>query len=214
MEQGTRNLITAAAMTGLILIGGTSGAAERAVLTLGVHVSNQADTSEADLARAQAQTDRIFQNIGVRVVWSDVAVDPYDPRCEGFSLFVTLLSPEMGGQLLSQGGRENVLGSAASAAGRAFVHPGRISELGARTRTSAEELLGRVMAHEMGHLMLPEGHSHIGLMSAAMETDPTRTSARFTVAQARAIRELLQSKAGNPEEPAACGVIPSSGSPR
>jgi len=205
MEQGTRNLITAAAMTGLVLTGRTAGAADREVLTLLVHVSNQAGTSSEALARAQAQTDRIFQDIGVGIVWSDVAVEAYDPRCEGFSLFVTLLSPEMGGQLLSQGGRENVLGSAANAAGRAFVHPGRISELGARTRTNAEELLGRVIAHEMGHLMLPEGHSQIGLMSAAMETDPTRTSARFTVPQARAIRALLESKATQPRAVASCG---------
>jgi len=204
MEKGTRNLVMAAAMTGLTLTGRTSGAAERAVLPLVIHVSNQAGTSSADLALAQAQTDRIFKDVGVRILWSDVAVDGYDPRCGGFSLFVTLLSPEMGAQLLTQGGRENVLGSAAKAAGRAFVHPGRIRELGARTRTSAEELLGRVIAHEIGHLILPVGHSQIGIMSAEMETDPTRTSARFTVAEGRAIRDLLQSKTGNPGEEGAC----------
>jgi hypothetical protein len=205
MEKGTRNLRTAAAMVALVLAGGTSRAADREVLSLVVHVKNQAGISSADLARAQVQTGRIFEDIGVRIVWSDVAVESRDPRCEGFSLLVTLLSPEVGRQLLIQGGRKDVLSSAESPVGRAFIHPERVADLGARTRASAEELLGRVMAHELGHLMLPVGHSQIGIMSAGMETDPARTSGRFTVPQTRAIRALLQSKAGGRPERAACG---------
>lgn len=205
MAGGMRSIIAAAAMTVLVLTGGRSRAAERAVLTFVLHVSNQAGTASADRAQAQAQTDRIFKDIGVRIVWSDVGDRPYDPGCAGFNVLVTLLSADMVRQLSSQGLRENVLGSASYAAGRAFIHPGRISKLGARTRSNAGELIGRVIAHEIGHLMLPAGHSPTGIMAAGVDTDPASMSTRFTVPQSRAIRALLESKANTLEGRGTCG---------
>lgn len=94
--------------------------------------------------------------------------------------------------LTDQGMSEKALGAAFSTAGRASIFPGRIREHAANTPTTMGELMGRVMAHEIGHLFLPGGYSHSGIMSAGMETDPG-ASARFTLPQTRALRALLES---------------------
>jgi hypothetical protein len=54
-------------------------------------------------------------------------------------------------------------------------------------------LLGRTIAHEIGHLVLPEsGHSNIGIMSASPNVHPTSFQPTFTPPQGRAIRALLK----------------------
>lgn len=194
--------ITAASLT-LFLAGGTSTAARPPELTLTVHVSNQAGISAVILTRAKASTDRVFRAIGVRIVWSFPATQSYDPRCDGFSFVITLLSSELVQRLSSQGLRDDAIGSASSGAGRAFIYPERIRELEEPTRLNWGELLGRVIAHELGHLALPAGHSRIGIMTEGLDADPGM-SARFTDPQARSIRALLESKAAYPEALPGC----------
>jgi hypothetical protein len=206
MAKGLRNLIVAAAMTALVLTGGTSGAADREVLTIVLRVTDHAGTHSADLARAQAEIERIYEAIGVRVVWSDMKAGP-DPRvCEGFNLFVSLLSPLMVERLSSQGVEEKVLGSASNASGRAFIYSERVRARAARSRVDGRVLLGRVIAHEIGHLVLPGAdHSRAGIMTEGIDTDPTGLQARFMPWEARAIRALLESKAVTLEGRGTCG---------
>lgn len=194
MEHRARKFVVLAATAVLMLTGAAAKGAERQRLTLVVYVSDQADTDRRVLTEAQAQADRIFGDIGVRLAWRDVREGGYSPGCDGFSVFVTFLSPAMVHRLSSQGVSEAALGSAATAAGRASIHPARIADFASRTRGQAGLVMGRVIAHEIGHLLLPAGHSHYGIMTAGMHTDPS-ASARFTVPQTRAIRALLESKA-------------------
>lgn len=204
MEHRAGKFIVLAAMGALMLTGPPAKGAERPALAFVVYVSDQADTDRSLLDEAQVQADRIFRDIGVRLVWRDVEEGVYNPGCDRFSVFITLLSPAMVQRLSFQGLSEKALGSAASAAGRASIHPARIRDFAARSRSHAGEVMGRVMAHEIGHLLLPAGHAHYGIMAAGMETDPT-ASARFTVPQTRAIRALLASKAAAPAGDANCG---------
>ena len=177
---------------------GRVDAARFEVLTLVVHVNNQAGTATDVLHRAEAQTNRIFMEAGIRIAWQDLAPGPYDPRCEEFSILITLLAPDTVRRLSSEGLSETALGSAAEGTGRAAIYPQRILALGTRIHSSAGELLGRVIAHELGHLMLPAGHSPVGIMTAGLDANP-RTSGHFTTPQARAIRTFLQSRRMDPE---------------
>ena len=203
MKKGMRNIIVAAGMTASVLPGGTSRAADREALTIVVHVSDHAGIGSGGLARAKAQTRRVFDAAGVRVVWSDAREGPNARACEGLNLFVTLLSPQ---QLLEQGGRKSALGRAAPAESQAWIYPERVSLLAWRKSMDERVLLGLVIAHEVGHLVLPgSGHSPNGIMTAGIDTDPKGMRARFTNQETRAIRELLESKAGNPAEGTNCG---------
>ena len=174
--------------------------------TIVLRVTDHAGTDSSDLARAQAEIERIFDAIGVRVVWSDMKAGPGHRVCEGFNLFVSLLSPIMIEGLSGQGVKEKVLGSASNTSGRALIYAERVRARAARSRVDERVLLGRVIAHEVGHLLLPGAdHSRAGIMTEGIDTDPTGLKARFIPREARAIRALLESKASTLEGRGICG---------
>ena len=161
-------------------VGGTSKGADRQGLTIVLRVTDHESSESPDLARALAEIERIYDAIGVRVVWSDMKGGP-DPRvCEGFNLFVSLLSPAMIEGLSGQGVKEKVLGSASNTSGRALIYAERVRARAARSRVDERVLLGRVIAHEVGHLLLPGAdHSRAGIMTEGIDTDTTGLKARF-----------------------------------
>lgn len=198
-----RNIRLAAVLTGLALTGTTSGGADRATLTVVLHVTDLAATDSGDFARARTEAQRIFDDTGVRLVWVDIAQGPAARACDGLNLHVSFLSPYLVRQRTKQGGSETVLGSASPSAGHAFIYSERVSELAPRRRIDEGVLLGRVIAHEVGHLLLGgHDHSRTGLMTVGMETDPTGLQVLFTSRETRAIRARLESK---PQSPAECG---------
>lgn len=203
MEKGTRNTIVAAAMTALAMTGGTSRAADREAPTVVVHLADLAGVGSEGLARATAQADRVFEAAGIRVVWADAKEGPGARACEGLNVFVTLLSPR---QSSEQGGRESALGRATHAEGQAWIFPDRISLLAWRKSMDERALLGLVIAHEVGHLLLPgSDHSSNGIMTAGIDTDPRAVRARFTPQESAAIRARVESRVGSPEELGTCG---------
>ncbi|MBK5255733.1 MAG: hypothetical protein JJE39_06845 [Vicinamibacteria bacterium] len=203
MEKAIRNIIVAAAATALALTGGTSRAADRQAPTVVVHVADLAGVGSAGLARAMAQTMGVYKAAGVRLVWVEAGKGPGARACEGLNVFVTLLSPR---QLLEQGGRESALGRAARAERQAWIYPGRVSLLAWQKSMDERVLLGLVIAHEVGHLLLPgPGHSSDGIMTAGIDTDPRGVRARFTPREVQGIRARVESEAGNPEERTTCG---------
>lgn len=202
-----RNIKLAAVMTALVLTGGSSSAADRGMLTVVLHVTDLAGADQGDFARARAEAQRIFDDTGVRLLWVDIAEGPGSHACEGLNLFVSFLSPYLIQQRTKQGSGESVLGSASPSTGHSFIYSARVSELAPRRRIDEGVLLGRVVAHEVGHLLLGgRDHSRAGLMTVGMETDPTGLQVLFTSKETRAIRARLESKAVSPEERAECGT--------
>jgi len=203
MEKGIRNIMVASATTAWALTGETSRAADRQGPTVVIHLADLAGVGSGGLARAQAQAERVFETAGIRVVWSDAKEGPGARACEGSNVFVTLLSPR---QLLEQGGRESALGRAIRAEGQAWIYPGRIGLLAWQKGMDERALLGLVIAHEVGHLLLPDaGHSSNGIMTAGIDTNPGAVQARFTPQESLAIRARVESKADNSGERTTCG---------
>lgn len=179
-----------------LLTGEAAGAGDRDVPTLILEVTDLTGAAETDLEQAMAQTKKVFDGIGVRVVWSTVGggSDPCD--CRGVRLSVRLLSPFLVRELTKQGVKKAVLGSASTPEALAYIYTERVMALAAERRMDERILLGLVIAHEVGHLVLPgKGHARTGIMTEGIDTDPLGLRPRFTPREGRSIRALLQAKA-------------------
>lgn len=160
-----------------------------------------ADTALADSRKHVA---RIFEPLAVEVLWWDPASalrrqkalgDPAAQRSFVTSLYVIRLVPQEGdGGMIPSG---SSLGSAAVGTRVAIIPYGRVLE---QARTSGAPLglvLGHVIAHELGHLLLQRStHSAAGLMRATLDLRLAQQGRLlFTAGEGRAIRARLEQNA-------------------
>jgi hypothetical protein len=81
-----------------------------------------------------------------------------------------------------------VLGAAPHDTGRVYIFCDRIRWRGLTDGVPMETVLGRVIAHEVGHHLLPgEDHSAIGIMRVNVSYNPL-ASPEFTAEQSASIR--------------------------
>ena len=186
-------------ITGLVMCTGLTGshtAAAQAPTQPVVHVQimDLAEVPENTLVRAQAEATRVFQLSGITLVWVDA------DTCRNSCLTVRLVTQAMSPK--SQNPR--VLGIAPSseeARGiNLWIFYPRVKAHSADLGMYAWQLLGHVMAHEMGHLLLPHGaHAAAGVMRAEWDRAQVKSAdagqLTFTSAQASLIRERLQASA-------------------
>ena len=182
------------------LLGSAVRAADVPVpIQLSAIVYDYADVPAATLEEAKQVTARLYREIGVEMVWfragSPELARLAEERVDWFQrlqpvVLVRLLSPAM---VEARHVPQQVLGEAARGAQWAFVLTPRVTDLAERQRLNVALLLGHVIAHEIGHLLLPSGqHSIAGLMRASFDTaDLQRHLLRFDRAEARQIRERL-----------------------
>jgi hypothetical protein len=127
--------------------------------------------SETDRREAMRVAALILEQVGVEVDWAGcdrVGSMPPDPRCAtppaGDVVVRLIHSPHdrfdgalsFGYALIDRSTRRGTL---------ATVFPDRVERLAATAGTEAAELLGRAVAHEVGHILLGRGtHSPTGLM--------------------------------------------------
>jgi hypothetical protein len=110
------------------------------------------------LSRTQQEAQRIFAAAGISLVWLSTQEPPAG------SLIIQIVTTPNGWN-----GNPNILGSAPGskdARGRvARLFFDRIDDLARLFHLEVSQVLGHVMAHEMGHLLLPYGsHTAAGLM--------------------------------------------------
>jgi len=84
----------------------------------------------------------------------------------------------------------------------ATVYVGRVTDLAAAARVDVPTLLGRAIAHEIGHLLLgTAAHAAVGVMRASWSPDALRHSTardwRFTPADAEALRAAARRRTGD-----------------
>jgi hypothetical protein len=136
--------------------------------TLVLHVDNYARFPSNELTRAEREAARVYEAAGVRVVWVHGNEEADTRDAGGKHLRVLLLGTRMTSH---KAGVDSIgsdaLGSAARETGRAWIFTQRVIEMSLSNLRDPDVVLGRVMAHEIGHLLLHEhSHSPRGIMRA------------------------------------------------
>jgi hypothetical protein len=144
--------------------------------TITVRVYDYVRLDRRILSTAEAEVGGILEKAGVSVRWVDCptshAVLADFPECQTpprfNDYFLSILSSQM---TATQGNYEDAMGAADDSelgSRRAAIFFNRIDSHAGGDQAPADVLMGRVMAHEIGHLLLgPNAHSRSGIMKAA-----------------------------------------------
>ena len=151
---------------------------------ISVRVYDYAQLSIASIQQAQQRVMNIYKDIGVRIEWQSTARPAEQPSAHRpiapgpRDLFVIVLNASM---TRRAGAAMDVVGSAVVTphqGGRvAYVFFDRVSRVANASGADASQVMGIVMAHEIGHLVLPSG-SHSAGGSDASPLDHRRTAQR------------------------------------
>ena len=145
--------------------------------TITVFVYNYAAIHSEALAKTKAEAARIYQHIGVEVQWLDCPLSPKEadqfPACQVLPgptrLAIRILTESMAQRLRQARDCFGFAlypqdGSFATVA-NAFAH--QAEQIASRHRLRQEVMLGHIVAHELGHLLLGVGsHAGSGIMHA------------------------------------------------
>ena len=154
--------------------------------TIVLRVHDYACLDPDDLAAAQARAAAIFESAGIRLLW--VRTGERHPAGTVYRpLTIVLLSKQMGEKKIAADGvRDGVLGQALNATGRAYVFTHRVARVSANYARPVGHVLGTVLAHEIGHLVLPHGgHAKSGIMGENVDAHlRSDDEARLTMEEA------------------------------
>jgi hypothetical protein len=178
-----------------------------AKLTLRVY--NYAHVDPASLDRSKKVAAAIFENQGVEIAWMDCALSTEQvsayPACQAemgaADLVVRILPREMAMKLrttndplgFAQTCREN------EPACELTVFSHRVDEM-AIAGYRADLILGHVIAHEVGHVLMGAGHSETGIMRGEWSRDDLQRMSGgllldFTDQQSRQLRSAVMRRA-------------------
>jgi hypothetical protein len=139
---------------------------------------DRANVPSRRMTRAKATVARLYGSIGVGIEWHTPGPSVAGPDQDAglVDLAVILIGPDAAGQ--RQRG-DRILGRApgtGSEPGRiAYVYHHRLERLTREIGQDPADILALVLAHEIGHLLLPLGaHSEHGVMRARWRTDELR----------------------------------------
>jgi hypothetical protein len=180
----------AAVACAIAVAGGTSTALAAEPLTVAtvvLHVRDYQKVSPRRLIQAESLAARVYARIGVRLLWTDG--NAREARADGnFHLDVVILTEAMTAVGLAD---PLAFGKASRITRRASIFYARIVEHARHTKSDPDRALALVLAHEIGHMLLPEdSHTDSGLMQARW-TRRIVTIPAFLPAQAIAIRAKL-----------------------
>jgi len=155
--------------------------------TAAVRIENLAAVPADYLVFAEGRAGDVFSRIGVHLAWIDDQTAVRDHLRPPFTVVLITSGPE----LAVRSSIVDALGFADPSVSRAHVIYDRVEELTSRSRRSPPSLLGDIIAHELGHLMIaaPE-HSARGIMRSGVEL-LARPIETFTPPQARQIISRL-----------------------
>ena len=217
MVRSLRNRIVVASLLSLSSVGVSSVGAPRCRAAevnppsprLTVNLYNHAQTTETTLSVAKSEAARILRLAGIETTWPECPTEPelipQYPDCvlPGPASLVLRIIPRsmarpkptnpaaFGVALVPKDGRFGIFASVYIEAASAIA--GEDEALGAR-------MLGHLMSHELGHLLLGEqSHSRRGIMKADWIEKDLRHAAQgrflFTARQASQMRSAVQRRA-------------------
>jgi hypothetical protein len=158
-------------------------------LALVLELHNFAGAAPAIVLDAEREVTRVYQDIGVRVDWDHAAAR----GAGGAALQMILVARESGALRHT---RDQVMGAATwtpTGTPAVYVFYRRVEAEAARHSVSVAFVLACTLAHELGHVLMPErGHSQDGLMRACWSGDDfhraDRGQLRFLPEQVALIR--------------------------
>jgi hypothetical protein len=173
----------------------TIEAAAPAGSRLRITIANHAGARDADLGRARSAVTYELTRIGIDVVWtaerpagaSTQSSPSKRPQSKERSLMLVLLSSETGAKL-ARDSSDQLMGVALRPASRAYLFYARIEKAARQAGVLIDEPLSYVMLHEIGHLLLSEGHAELGLMRATLPKLGVATFRQFTLDQEARLR--------------------------
>jgi len=185
-----RRRSTAAFLLGLSLLGAqTASAQNMTAVTISVLLHDYANVPAEVLNQAKGHVTRIYDAIGVEIVWLELDdVRPTDTPLLRSMVTIHVLSRGMADRMDSA---RSVMGAAAPGARVIKVFYQRVDQMSNRRNQPTGSLLGHVIAHEIGHLFLPRNpHVLTGIMQEDLDLRlAASASLWFTPGQGRAIRK-------------------------
>jgi len=154
-----------------------------------LRVFNDAQVKAGILTWAMNRVDDVYSQIRIRTRWT--AADPVTD--DGMPLFDIAITNNDVPQSGTRPDRPSVnpsLGQAYSTAHRAYAYYGRIEDAAFAGRSFTADVLADVISHELGHLLLADSHSPVGIMRFDMLVKPGRRS-RFDSREGNAIRQRV-----------------------
>jgi len=158
-------------------------------LRVTVRIDDTAGVPSVYLKCAKDRAAEVFAMRRVKLDWID---GDQANRLKVVAPYTILIMAEASAMLKAK--MENlgmdVLGQGASSIGRAYIYYDRVIKLNPVPPRDVITTLGDVIAHELGHLLLPPGHSAVGIMRPSINMTSRRLET-FTDVQAAHIRDRL-----------------------
>jgi hypothetical protein len=187
MDHKGRFVIAAAAVIGLGA-GGQNGSGQPAA-RMTVHLVDYARIASDDLTHAQREAAEIYAAAGIELVWVLGRAEDHPPT--GLDVHVVLLDGAMSAKKLNERRLSDDVLGVGSQAGWAYVFANRVALRSVSAGACFSRVLGRVMAHEIGHLVLPaQSHTPTGIMRVDVDMRP-RGNRYFTQSQAVTLQRTL-----------------------
>ena len=189
------------------MVGLTVGAVERrahaqdtddgrlhAEMRVSVRIYNNADVAEDVLQYAKAYAAQVFRRIHVGIEWLDRPGAVFENPAPQYA--VVMMTPQAADRKAREDAiTDEVVGQAAVRARRAYIYYDRVLAMALPPDRDLVTFLGYVIAHELGHLMLPpHSHSAAGIMRGSFGLS-SRTLQTFTAKEGEAIRRRLAEEA-------------------
>ena len=212
-----RSLIVATALLGLA---SPAVAAPKPSLNVALHLCDDDGIQSNLVSRAQVEMTRIYEDAGVEIAWNAaLTVGPDSPQLVPSTyplLTLVIHCRELTDELAVD---TTALGAAVGTRdyrGRvAYVFYDRVAHIAQTYLNVLHEpgtddmymviLLAHAMAHEIGHLLLPHGHSPTGLMQAEWDAKDLRLAVNrqlnFTNEQAELIRGQILARIADTSSP-------------
>jgi hypothetical protein len=157
-------------------------------VTLTVRVEDRAEVPDSLLKHAEVRATAVFRMNNLDLKWVHAQdVVHFNPSAPVVTLIIADTPASLKAHVTGLDG--DVMGRAVPQRGRGYVYYKRILQMVTPTRDIIT-ILGDVMAHELGHLMLPPGHSTIGIMQPTVNM-ASRRLATFSKKEASEIRQRI-----------------------
>ncbi len=143
-----------------------------------VYLYDYSGLSRETIARAEREASRIYRHSNLEVSWircptpdgKETGLNPCRPADQAPVISLSILPAGMEGRMRESAGLAGRgLVSGIAVGGHAYVFQQRVVEACGNGKYPQDVVLGHLMAHELGHVLLGENsHSPLGLMSAKL----------------------------------------------